>query len=144
MSSASARDGMEGRSDTVVCSSHLSCSLLQRTRWELRQRWQAGRPPLPLGCSWLNPPATPTGGPVEWLYTEHRVVILIDARSCDLGAAWLEAALAHAFASLGATPPSTVLLHVSVALAARGSRPLRMVTAGTLEPWPRAPALIFF
>jgi len=117
---------------------HRTLGPLDRALWLLgaQQRRAAGQPlpPPPPDARIVSAPREEPSS-VGWLYQEHRVVVLIDARRhCLLQqvGAQLDTLLESLAAGprLDAVAPEPTTLHVSVALAARAGAPLRVLLQG--------------
>ena len=122
----------------LVARDHRSLGPLTRTLWLLdAQKRQAAAevtlPPPPPEAQLVSAPLTRCAGRIGWLYAEHRVVVLIDARRhCLLQQ--VGSRLQTLLGSLAAGPrlgdALQPTLHVSVALAARAGAPLRVLLQG--------------
>ena len=122
----------------LVARDHRSLGPLTRTLWALEaQKRQAAAevalPAPPPEAQLVSAPLTRCAGRIGWLYAEHRVVVLIDARRhCLLQQ--VGSRLETLLGSLAAGPrlgdALQPTLHVSVALAARAGAPLRILLQG--------------
>ena len=140
---AGRRQAPEGMADAtvdawLVARDHRSLGPLTRTLWLLdAQKRQAAAevtlPPPPPEAQLVSAPLASSAGRIGWLYAEHRVVVLIDARRhCLLQQ--VGSRLETLLGSLAAGPrlgdALQPTLHVSVALAARAGAPLRVLLQG--------------